>query len=121
MKTLFTFLLAAICFTASAQTDSTVTVSADSSMIKRSLPIQPVIVNMTGDTAYYLHWKAFDVDRADTTIGMNTYVSLLDKTGKVIGTFNCPIPASVVNEWAFDPKPIDDYILSKSPRLKRKQ
>ncbi len=94
--------------------------AGDSTFIKKSLAIQPVIVNMAGDTAVYMTWKAFDIDRADTAVGMNTYVSLLDRTGKTVATFNCPIPAAVVNKWAFDPKPIDDYILSRNPRLKRK-
>lgn len=93
---------------------------SDTAFIKKSLPIQPVVINMNGDTAYYMHWKAFDVDRADTTAGMNTCVSLLDRTGKVVATFNCPIPAAWVNKWQFDPKPIDDYILLRNPRLKRK-
>lgn len=111
MKKLFTLLSILIAATSFA---------ADSAYIKKSLEIQPVIVNMSGDTAFYLHWKAFDVDRADTSAGMNTYVSLLDRTGKTVATFNCPIPASIVNQWAFDPKPIDDFILSQNKRLKRK-
>lgn len=91
----------------------------DSTFIKKSLAIQPVIVNMAGDTAAYMTWKAFDIDRSDTTAGMNTYVSLLDRTGKTVATFNCPIPARIVNQWSFDPKPIDDFILSQNKRLKK--
>ena len=111
MKTLLTILFAAITFAATAN---------DSTKIKASLPIQPIIVNMTGDTAHYLHWKAFDVDRADTTAGMGTLVSLLDRKGKTVAQFNVQIPESVVKTWALDPKPIDDFILQQNPRLKRK-
>lgn len=112
MKTILTILLAAITFAATAQTDS--------AKIKASLAIQPVVVNMNGDTAAYMTWKAYDVDRADTTAGMGTVVSLLDRKGKSVAIFNVHIPAAWVRLWYFDPKPIDDYILLRNPRLKRK-
>lgn len=111
MKALLTILFAAINFAATAN---------DSTFIRKSLPIQPIVVNMAGDTATHLHWKAFDVDRADTTAGMGTLVSLLNRYGKIVAQFNVNIPASIVNKWALDPKPIDDYILIKHPRIKRK-
>lgn len=111
MKYILSILFAAITLAATAN---------DSTRIKSSLPIQPVVVNMSGDTAIYLHWKAFDVDRADTSAGMGTLVSLLDRKGKTVAQFNVSIPASVVNKWALDPKPIDDFILLQNPRLRRK-
>lgn len=111
MKTILTILFAAITLAATAN---------DSTRIKASLSIQPIVVNMAGDTAVFLHWKAFDVDRADTTVGMGTLVSLLDRKGKTVAAFNVQIPAKIVNTWALDPKPIDDFILLQNPRLKRK-
>lgn len=126
MKPLLTILFAAITFSATAQTDSThlldTTIVDDgiSKIQRKSLAIQPIVVNMAGDTAHYLHWKAFDVDRADTSAGMGTLVSLIDRKGKTVATFNVNIPAEIVNEWALDPKPIDDFILEQHPRIKRK-
>lgn len=111
MKTLLTILLTAITLAATSQ---------DSTRIRASLAIQPIVVNMAGDTATFLHWRAYDVDRADTTAGMGTLVSLLDRKGKTVAQFNVQIPASVVKTWALDPKPIDDYILLQNQRLKRK-
>lgn len=111
MKTILTILFAAITFAATAN---------DTSRMRASLSIQPIVVSMAGDTAHYLHWKAFDVDRADTSAGMGILVSLLDRKGKAVATFNVNIPAKIVNTWALDPKPIDDFILSQNPRLKRK-
>lgn len=123
MKPILTILLAAMTFAASAQTDSLQRINDSLTLVKvknKSLSIQPIVVSMAGDTAHYLHWKAFDVDRADTSAGMGTLVSLLDRKGKAVATFNVPIPAKIVNSWALDPKPIDDFILSQNPRLKRK-
>ena len=116
MKTILTILFAAITLAATAQSDSLQLAKVKN----KSLHIQPIVVSMAGDTAHYLHWKAFDVDRADTSAGMGTLVSLLDRKGKTVATFNVPIPAKIVNSWALDPKPIDDFILLQNPRLKRK-
>ena len=124
MKTILTILLAAITLAATAQSDSLQRKNDSIAIVKlkaKSLAIQPIVVSMSGDTAIYLHWKAFDVDRADTSAGMGTLVSLLDRNGKSVYQFNVYIPASVVNTWALDPKPIDDFILSKHLRIKRKQ
>lgn len=110
MKYTLSILFAVMAFSVSAN---------DSTKVKASLSIQPVIVNMNGDTAYYLHWKACDVDRHDTSATMDVVVSLLNKKGKLVSGFNLVVPASVVNSWGLDPKPIDDFILSKNPRLKK--
>lgn len=123
MKTILTILLAAITLAATAQSDSLQRKNDSIAIVKlkaKSLAIQPIVVSMSGDTAIYLHWKAFDVDRADTSAGMGTLVSLLDRKGKPVAAFNVSIPAKIVNTWALDPKPIDDFILLQNPRLKRK-
>ena len=107
MKTIILFLLI-----------STSCFSQDSSLIKTSLPIQPIVATGNGDTAHYMHWTAFNINRTKKT--MLLVVELLDKSGKVLYMSNLEVDASVIGQWAFDPKPIDDFILSKNPRLKRK-
>lgn len=86
----------------------------------KALKIQPIVVNLKGDTAIYMHWVADGVDRSDSTVGCNILVRLYDRTMHAVASFNLAVPASVVKTWALDPKPIDDFILSQNPRLKRK-
>ena len=112
MKNLLTLICLLIGLSLTAQTDSTAP--------KKAMKIQPIIVTAEGDTAIYLHWKAFDLDGYDTTVGMNTVVSLWDRNGRILTSFNVPIPVEVVNIWAYDPKPIEDFILQKYPRYRRR-
>lgn len=126
MKKIIIIVFTVISFTAAAQSDSLQNVQDSLKAVQlnkikaKSLAIKPIVVSMTGDTAIYLHWRAFDVDRADTSAGIGTLVSLIDRNGKVVAHFNEHIPSSVVNQWALDPTPIDEYILSRNPRIKRK-
>lgn len=85
---------------------------------KAAIWIQPVVVNAKGDTAVSLNFIAGGVT-SDTLSGCQTYVWLMDKHGRNIADFNQPIPASVVNQWAEDPKPMFDYILLANPRFRR--
>lgn len=92
----------------------------DANIEKKSLKIDPIVVNLKGDTAIYMHWVADAVDRSDTTVGCNVLVRLYDRSFHSVASFTLSVPASVVKQWALDPKPIDDFILSQNPRLKRK-
>ena len=83
---------------------------------KSAFEISPVIVTAQGDSARSMNWYAFNVTRYTTT-GFNTYVQLFEESGKSIGAFNCPIPATIGNLWHKDPTPIDDYILSQNLRF----
>ena len=110
MKKLILFLCLFISVGAMAQQDTV--------YIPGSIPIEPIVVNAVGDTAFSMSWVAFNLS-SDTTQGCNTYVQLYNKKGLSVANFNQAIPASVVKIWGTDNKVIDDYILFVNPRLKR--
>lgn len=83
-----------------------------------AIPLQPVIVNAKGDTAFQMNFRAFDVP-SDTISSCNTYVWLADRKANYLSDFNCVIPSSVLNIWSSAPTPIYNYILSVNPRFVR--
>lgn len=83
-----------------------------------AIPIQPVIVNAKGDTAFQMNFRAFDVP-SDTLNSCNTYVWLSDRKANYLSDFNCVIPSTVLNIWSSAPTPIYNYILSVNPRFVR--
>lgn len=114
-----TILIAAILFatTVQAQTDTTIINNDTIIHSKGAIIIQPVIVNANGDTAYSITWSTFGLTN-DTTKGCSAYVVLHGRNNQNLADFNVQIPSSVTNVW-LDNSVIDDYILSKHPRLKR--
>lgn len=105
------------CTAAQAQSDTTV-VNGDTVIhSKGAIVINPVIVNANGDTAYSITWSTFGLAN-DTTKGCSAYVVLHGRNNQNLADFNVQIPSSVTNVW-LDNSVIDDYILSKHPRLKR--
>lgn len=115
MKKIFTILLVVFAITANAQS---VPVQKDT-VLPNAIQILPIIVTAQGDTATQVGWYAFDVQR-DSVSGCNTNVSLYNRKGVKLYSYNQPIPAAILNQWADDPTPIDDYIFSQNLRLVRK-
>lgn len=119
MKKLLLFSLLFISACGFAQRMDTLIVNNDTILKPfASIWVEPVIVNAQGDSARSMFFIALNVS-ADSTVGCNTYVTIQDKKGQVISSFNQNIPADVLNEWQDDPAPIYNYILSQNPRFKR--
>lgn len=86
--------------------------------IPNSIQIQPIIVNMYDDSATQIMWKINEISR-DTNSGGVAIVSLFSRSKKLLMNMSIGVPASVINQWGIDPKPIDDFILSSNKRFKR--
>ena len=97
MKQTLTILAVLFCIAAKAQTKNTVL-------------IKPVLQNwITKDTAYQITWQLFQVSR-DTTQGCNSYVEILDRSGKKLYDKNVPIDKATLHKYP-NIEAIDKYII----------
>ena len=94
-----TILLAAILFATTVQAQS-----------KNTVLIKPVLQNwITKDTAYQISWQLFQISR-DTTQGCNSYVEILDRSGKKLYDKNVPIDKATLHKYP-NIEAIDKYII----------
>lgn len=82
------------------------------------LEIKPFPVNITGDSAHFMNWKFTNFQRSDTIV--NIQVSLYDKNKFFLDQKTLVVPFSTINNQSFTLTRIDNYILSRFPRIQRK-
>lgn len=77
---------------------------------KNTVLIKPVLQNwITKDTAYQIAWQLFQVSR-DTSQGCNSYVEILDRSGKKLYDKNVPIDKATLHKYP-NIEAIDKYII----------
>jgi len=118
MKTIITALL--ILFTLNVfATDTLPKVIIDTAFIpKNATAIQPLAINFQNDSVYSFTWSVSKLSK-DTSLPINILVSLLDKSGNAIYSYQLVIPKIYVTKW-FDIIGIDNFIISKNKKLIKK-
>lgn len=84
---------------------------------KSAILINPIALNINGDTAYSLFWIVDNISR-DSTANSNGRLFLFDKKGGAIQTITFDIPSKIINEWIGN-NSIDNFILNKYPKFKK--
>lgn len=116
MKKLFTILAFFTSVTLLANDTIAIPVIDTVIIPKGAVKINPIVINVTGDTAYCFSWKAININSDTTEVG-SIQITMYGRKANALGTIEQRISPALTRRFYGAFSFIEAFVLVKNPRL----